>query len=40
MDKSLLDHTRQSQTLEALRRTEEQLAAFNVHWSPQDGRTA
>ena len=26
--------------LDALRRTEEQLAAFNVHWSPQNGRTA
>ncbi len=27
-------------SLEALKRTEEQLAAFNIHWSPQDGRRA
>ncbi|MET0529544.1 MAG: MurR/RpiR family transcriptional regulator [Microvirga sp.] len=26
------------QSLEALKRTEAQLAAFNIHWSPQDGR--
>jgi len=25
-------------SLEALRRTEDQLTAFNIHWSPQDGR--
>ncbi|HST93331.1 MAG TPA: MurR/RpiR family transcriptional regulator [Microvirga sp.] len=25
-------------SLETLRRTEDQLAAFNIHWSPQDGR--
>jgi DNA-binding MurR/RpiR family transcriptional regulator len=25
-------------SLEALRRTEEQLTAFNIHWPPQDGR--
>jgi DNA-binding MurR/RpiR family transcriptional regulator len=25
-------------SLEALRRTEDQLNAFNIHWSPQDGR--
>jgi hypothetical protein len=24
--------------LEALRHTEDQLNAFNIHWSPQDGR--
>lgn len=25
-------------SLEALRRTEDQLTAFNIHWTPQDGR--
>jgi DNA-binding MurR/RpiR family transcriptional regulator len=29
-----------TRALEALRRTEEQLSAFNVHWAPQNGRTA
>lgn len=28
------------QSLKALRHTEAQLAAFNIHWSPQDGRRA